>query len=141
MKYDIIFLGDGIMKYISNFLNNTTLTAGEQIAVSVISAFIMIVLTPAIAKIYKLIQAKIAKLLKPVKEKFQRYIRFKKGKLNINDYIELQERLEKGQTLSKREMKAIDKATKELDKLGVDTTELSKLIPPINNINIPKFFK
>mgnify|MGYP000917330070 CR=1 FL=1 len=134
MKYDIIFLGDGIMKYIFNFFNNTTLTAGQQIAVSVISAFIMIVLTPVLKNIY----CKLSKPLEPIKEKYQRNKRIKAGKITLRDAKYLLSKEKGGQELSPKEKETLKMIHADLIDAGEKMVELGKISRQINNTNIPK---
>lgn len=122
------------MKNITQFLNNTTLTAGQQILVSIISAFIMIILTPILIKIYALIKGSIVKMLKPAKEKYQRYRRFKNGKLNVNDYIEIQKKTESGQPLNKWEKEVYSR----INKNPLKNVLSDELYEKIRNIKIPK---
>lgn len=102
------------MEFISDFLNSKSLTAGQMILVSVIASVITVSLIPILKRLYGALEARINKLLKSAIERVKKYIRYKRGKFNFSDLVDIENKLKNGQAVSKTEMEAYNKATAQL---------------------------
>ena len=115
------------MEYIKNFLSKTDLSMAENIILAVITTVLCSMMLPFIWKIIKLLCKTIYKKLK----QFIKYlIRLKKGILTAREMIDIQERLEKGQKISKRKLVIYNKEIGLL-KNAVKDLNLSDLHIPI----------
>lgn len=97
------------MKYIENFLNNTTLSAGQTILITLIS----ITLVEIYKKSYNTLVKKVSKLLKPIREKSNRIKRLKRNKTMARDHRDLLLKSESGKQLSKDETELLNRLNKQ----------------------------
>lgn len=100
-------LGDVIMEYLENFLNNITLIDVQDILIALMSTSIMILLAPIFKKNYNVSVKKIGDVFKKSKEKYNKNKRFKNCTVNFDDYEFLLSKQKNGQQLSKNEIKCL----------------------------------
>ena len=101
------------MKQIFDFLNSTTLTAGQQIILAVITTCVVFLITFFLRKLRGAFKAVIDKLwgesIRDRKHRIEIHKRFKHGKLTIGDSKYLMNMVKEGKKLSPNEKKALDK--------------------------------
>lgn len=101
------------MKFISDFLNNTTLTAGQQIILAVITTCVVFLITFFIKKMKGILISAVKSLwgerIKDRKRRTEICRRYKYGKLTIGDSKYLMNMVKEGKKLSPIEKKALDK--------------------------------
>jgi hypothetical protein len=134
-----LFIG-GCMKAITNFLSNTSLNAGQQIMLAVVT-FVVLSLIAFFAKklgsffnfCFKALYKKVfEKLIKAYKDKHSRIRRLKTGKLSAHDYFHLEEKIAVGTKLTKLEEKAYFTSQKELEKTMQELANQSNRLKKIH---------
>lgn len=103
------------MEYITKFLNSTTLTAGQQILVSIFTATITtVVFIPIIKSFFASIKTYLEKIFISTHEKYRRYKRLRNGNLSVKEYLAIAKKLENGQSISEMELNAYNKTNEKM---------------------------
>ncbi|MCY6485886.1 hypothetical protein OW763_16365 [Clostridium aestuarii] len=106
-----------VLNKITNFLSKSDLTAKDVIVISVVSSLMAVFLGYILKSVFVTFKKPIINLFQKIKMHIKRKIRIHKGKLNINEYLQLKRKIEEGKKLTKREMKGLKKAEDEISKL------------------------
>lgn len=128
------------MKIIFDFLNNTTLTAGQQIVLAVITTCVVFLITFFMKKMKGILNSAINSLwgerIKEKKRRTEICKRYKHGKLTIGDSKYLMNMVKEGRKLSPIEKKALDKLLAQEKQFQQEFAEVFKdfQLPDISRI-------
>lgn len=117
-----------MVKEIIDFLNNKDMTRLDIIITSISVTVIIFLLSTLLKKSCSFIRY----IFDRVINKFKKIKRYKTGNLNASEWIELEEKIDKGEKLSKQEQIAYNKAYGKFQK------SLEELKETCKSIKIPK---